>query len=93
MGVAIVTVKIMPKSPDTDLKKIEKEATKLIDKFAGKGGDRKTEIIPIAFGLSSLNMIFVLNESKGSPDPVAEQIAKLKGVQSAEIVDVRRAIG
>lgn len=92
MANAIVTIKIMPESPNVDLKKVEKAATKLIDEFAGEG-DRKCEIKPIAFGLKALEMIFVLDESKGSPDPVAEKIQEIKGVQSAEVVDVRRAIG
>jgi elongation factor 1-beta len=92
MGVAIVTIRVMPESPEIDLKEIEKQAFKLIDDFAGKG-DRKSEIVPVAFGLKALNLMFSVNESKGSPDPVAEKIAELDGVQSAEVTDVRRAIG
>ncbi len=92
MAKAVITVKIMPESPEVDLAKIEEEAKKIITDFAGKG-ETKTEIEPIAFGLKALNIIFVMDESKGSPDPVTEDIAKIKGVNSAEIIDVRRAIG
>jgi len=92
MANAIVTVKIMPSSPDIDLKKLEEEAKKLISSFAGRG-ETKIEIEPIAFGLKALKIIFVMDEKKGSPDPVAEKINELEGVNSAEIVDVRRAIG
>ena len=60
--------------------------------FAGQG-ETKTEIEPIAFGLKALKIIFVMDEAKGSPDPVAEEIVQIKGVNSAEISDVRRAIG
>lgn len=92
MAKAVVTVKIMPESPTVDLSKIEKEAKKEIADFAGKG-ETKTEIEPIAFGLKALKIIFVMDENKGSPDPVAENIARIEGVNSAEIIDVRRAIG
>lgn len=92
MANVIVTVKIMPKSPETDLGKVEKNAKALIVDFAG-AGDTKTEITPIAFGLKSLSIIFVMDESLGGPDPVAEKIAASPGVNSAEVTDVRRAIG
>ena len=92
MANAIVTVKIMPSSPDIDLKKLEKDAKNLIAAFAGKG-ETKAEIEPVAFGLNALKIIFVMDEKKGSPDPVAEKIQILEGVNSAEITDVRRAIG
>ncbi len=92
MANVIITVKIMPESPEADLAKIEEEAKKLIAEFAGEG-ETKSEQVPVAFGLKAINIIFVMDESKGSPDPVAEKIAELEGVNSAEITDVRRAIG
>ncbi|MBU0615684.1 MAG: elongation factor 1-beta [Nanoarchaeota archaeon] len=92
MGTAIVTVKIMPESPEIDLDKIEKTAKEEIKAFAGEG-DTKTEIEPIAFGLKAVKIIFIMDENKGSPDIVAEKIQEIEGVQSAEISDVRRAIG
>jgi len=92
MAKVVITLKIMPKSPEVDLAKIEEMAKKEIEEFAGEG-DTKSEQVPVAFGLKALNIIFVMDESKGSPDPVAEKITTLEGVNSAEIVDVRRAIG
>ncbi len=92
MANAIITVKIMPESPAIDLGKIEEEAKRLIAEFAGKG-ETKSEQEPVAFGLKALKIIFVMDEAKGSPDPVAEKISSLEGVNSAEITDVRRAIG
>ncbi len=92
MANVIITVKIMPESPESDLAKVEEEAKKLIADFAGEG-ETKTSIEPVAFGLKAVNIIFIMDESKGSPDPVAEKIAELEGVNSAEITDVRRAIG
>lgn len=92
MANAIVTVKIMPTSPEVDLKKIEEDAKKVIADFAGEG-DTRASTEPVAFGLSSLSIIFVMDEALGSPDPVAEKIEEFEEVNSAEITDVRRAIG
>jgi elongation factor 1-beta len=92
MGTAVVTLKIMPESPETDLDKITQEVAKLVREFAGER-DTKVTIEPIAFGLKCINFIFVMDEKLGSPDVVAEKIQEVKGVQSAEVSDVRRAIG
>jgi len=92
MANVVVTLKIMPESPEVDLSKIEVEAKKKIEDFAGKG-DTKTEQIPVAFGLKSLNIIFVMDESKGSTEPIEDSVADIEGVKSVEVSDVRRAVG
>ena len=92
MGTAVVTVKVMPESPEIDLEKIQEEVAKIVREFAGDR-DTKASIEPVAFGLKCLNYIFVMDEDLGSPDVVAEKIETLEGVNSAEISDVRRAIG
>ncbi|MFH1174310.1 MAG: elongation factor 1-beta [archaeon] len=92
MAKVIITLKIMPASPDTDLDKLEHEVKKHIEHFAGEG-DMKVEINPIAFGLKELRILFVADESKGGTDSLEEEIGKLEDVNSVEVVDVRRAIG
>lgn len=88
----IVTLKIMPESPEIDLSKVQEVALKHIKEFAGEG-DTKVSEEPIAFGLKSLNIIFIMDESLGSPDALEENIKTISGVQSVEVTDVRRAIG
>jgi elongation factor 1-beta len=92
MAKAIVTIKIMPESPDIDLSKISHLIEEKINAFAGEG-DRKKEIEPIAFGLNALKIIFVMDEKTGSTEPLEKDISGIEGVQSVEVVDVRRAIG
>jgi len=92
MAYAIVTIKIMPESPDVDLDKVAELAEQKIIAYAGDR-DRKKEIEPIAFGLKALNITFVMDEKKGSPEPLEKEISGIEGVQSVEVVDVRRAIG
>ena len=91
MADVIVTLKIMPKSPSADLDKISTDSKKLIAEFKGEVG--KEEVEPIAFGLKALKLMFVMDESIGSTDELEAKISKVKNVQSAEVSDVRRAIG
>lgn len=92
MANAIVTLKIMPVSPETDLKKVEQDAMKEIISF-NHDKETKTEIEPIAFGLSALKIIFVMDEKIGSTEGLEHKISKINGVESVEVTDVRRAIG
>jgi len=92
MAQVVVTIKIMPISPETDLNNIESQAkTKIIDFSQTK--ETKTEQEPIAFGLKAVKIIFVMDENKGSTDSLEENIKKIDGVNSVEVIDVRRAIG
>ena len=92
MARVVVTLKIMPKTPKTDLSVIETRAMEHIRYFAGET-ETKVEKEEVAFGLKALKIIFVMDESKGSTDALEESIKKIKGVNSVEVVDVRRAIG
>ncbi len=92
MAQAVATIKIMPASPEVDLDALEQKIKAEIAAFAGEG-DTRTEIEPIAFGLKAIKITFVIDEAKGSPDPIAEKMETMDEVNSAEIVDVRRAVG
>jgi len=81
----------MPSGVDIDLGKIEEEAKDKIAEFGGEVGKREEE--PVAFGLKALKLIFVMDEGLGSTESLEEQISKIKGVQSVDVVDVRRAVG
>jgi len=92
MASVVVTLKIMPESPDVDLHTIEKKVRHTIETFTDMK-DMKFEIEPIAFGLKALKVIFLTPEDRGSPDEIAEKVSTFEGVNSAEITDVRRAMG
>ena len=91
MANVVLTFKVMPDSPSTDLKKIEEACGHLAKEFGTEIG--KVDIEPVAFGLKALKLFVVLDESKGSPDKLEEQFRSVAGVQSVEVTDVRRAIG
>lgn len=83
----------MPENPEIDMVELEKKAKEKIIEFTKDDGEMKVEIEPVAFGLNALKIIFVMEESLGSPDPLAETIESFDEVTSAEVVDVRRALG
>ena len=92
MAQVVITLKIMPESPEVDLGNIENQAKTKIQDFS-QTQETKTEQEPIAFGLKALKITFVMDESKGSTDSLEEQIKTIPGVNSVEAIDVRRAIG
>ena len=92
MSKVIITLRIMPDSPDVDLNKIEHEVLKKIKQFAGET-EYKKEIEPVAFGLKALKIIFVMDENLGSTDKLENNISSINHVNSVEVIDVRRAIG
>lgn len=92
MANVVVTLKIMPESPDIDLSIITEQALKHIGEFAGPGDTKITEE-PVAFGLKAIKIIFIMDEKLGSTESLEEDISSIEGVQSVETIDVRRAIG
>lgn len=91
MAYVVVTLKIMPESPDVDLEKIQKKAEKEVKNFGGNVG--KVEIEEVAFGLKAINIFFTMDEKQSNTDPLEENVSALDGVNSAQITDIRRAIG
>ncbi|MBU2634218.1 MAG: elongation factor 1-beta [Nanoarchaeota archaeon] len=90
MADIIITFKVMPEDLEVDLKRLEKDITALINEFGEVG---KVEIEKIAFGLEALKFLVVYDENKGSTDFLEDNMRNIDGVNSVEVVDVRRAIG
>lgn len=92
MASIVVTLRIMPEDTKTDLKAMEPKVKKAIEDFCDSTQFKFT-IEPIAFGLKSLNAVFVMDESIGSTDELEKKIENMKGVNSVEVIDVRRSVG
>lgn len=86
-GIAGVKIKIMPKSPSSNIDKIAKSAVEIIEKENGKRVNY--EINPIAFGIKALIVFFQWPEEKGL-DKVETKLKKISEVQSVEMVDIRK---
>jgi elongation factor 1-beta len=91
MAQVYVTLKIMPESPDVDLEILTDKASKLVKEFQGQIVSSSQN--PIAFGLKAIELRFIMEEAKGSTEPLEIQISELAGVSSVDVIDVRRAIG
>lgn len=91
MGNVILTIQIMPVSPEADLKKILEAAKKFAEEY--KYNFAKSEEIPVAFGLKSLNITISYDEKRGGADEYEEKLRGIEGVNSVEVIDARRAFG
>jgi len=92
MATVVVTLKIMPESPEVDLDKLSEDVIVKIKEFAGEC-ETKVEKEAIGFGLSALKVLFTMDEAKGDITPLEEKIKVIEGINSVEVADVRRAIG
>ncbi len=90
MGTALIKIKIMPESPDSNLEDIENNAKTIISKESGEKTTIERE--PIAFGLNAIILTFSRDETLNS-DEMLEKLQKVENVSSAEIIDFRRAFG
>ena len=91
MATVIVTMKVMPVSPDENLDAIKAAASQLIVGFGGTVG--KVDFEPIAFGLKAVVFMFAMDESLGGTEDLEAKMGAIKGVESVQTTDVRRAIG
>lgn len=98
MAVVIVTLKVMPSSPEEALDPIKEASTQLIEGFGGRIGTLRDGSVaikaePVAFGLQALVFMFSVDESLGGTEELEKKIAALPGVSSVQVTDVRRAVG
>lgn len=90
MGTALLRIKLMPTSLEVNLKELEEKAKTVIEK--GKGRNCTFEKEPIAFGLNALIVSFDIDEEQ-ELEPVEEGLRNLKNINSAQVIDMRRAFG
>ena len=90
MGFTAIQLKLMPNSPTSDLKAIEKKAEELINSM------HKTSVgieeQPIAFGLKAIILSFAWNDEL-EIEKLEAELAKIDDVSSSEILDIRKAFG
>jgi len=81
----------MPENLETNLEELKNQIKSKIESFnSGVFNEAKEE--PIAFGLKALIITFALSEDE-EVDSVENEIKKIEGVSSVELIDYRRAIG
>ncbi|MEK6926320.1 MAG: elongation factor 1-beta [Nanoarchaeota archaeon] len=90
MGIALIKMKIMPESLDSDLNKIKIKIQKILVEKGARGIGFEER--PIAFGLKALISSFNIDESE-ELDPIEQAISKIPHVKSAQVEDMRRGLG
>ncbi len=92
MAKVIVTFKVMPDNPDSDLEDIKSKLKDAIANFGGTINGVMSEE-PVAFGLNAVKVSFSYDENKGTTDDLEEALTKEDEIQSVEVVSVGRAMG
>ncbi len=92
MAKAIITFKLMPESPEVDLESIKKEVQE-IARDEGAIGQMQVKEEPIAFGLKAVLVMAMYDVEDADFDAIAEKMAKIEGVQSAEVAKMDLALG
>ena len=90
MGTSAVQYRLMPENLDIDLKELTKKAKAKIEEMGGKFAASEEQ--PIAFGLKALLISLAYPEAKDI-DELGNELEKIEGVSSLEMVDYRRALG
>jgi translation elongation factor aEF-1 beta len=90
MGTALIKIKLMPISPESNLDEIKQKAKLILEEKKGK--HPKFEEEAIAFGLKAVIAGFQLDEND-ELDPIEEELKKIENVSSVQVIDMRRAIG
>jgi elongation factor 1-beta len=85
----VVTFNIMPKSVEIDLNSLSEKIKTILLKH---GEFVSSELKPVAFGLKSIEIMAIFDESKGSTEPIENEISKLEGINSVKVTDVRRTV-
>ncbi len=83
----VVRLRIMPENPDVDLEKIRKEASSVINKT---GKVHSIETTPIAFGISALDVVFLLNDAAGGMEEIEKKLSKVSGVGEVSVGEISR---
>jgi len=89
-GIVAVIIKIMPKSPETDLEAIKENAKEVMESEGAQ--NISFEERDIAFGLKAVMLKMAWPEEK-STDLIETKLSELENVSSATIEDYRRAFG
>lgn len=92
MGKAIITFKIMPGDAGVDLKPISEQA-QTIARDNGSIGDMVVEEKPVAFGLKAVMVKAMYDVDGNDFDAIAEKMAKIENVQTAEVAGMDIPLG
>jgi len=86
-GINGAKYKLMPTSPEIDLKVIEEDAKKIVENFGGK--NKEYSIEPVAFGLKAVIVFFYYPDDKNAEE-LENKLSKIENVASVQLIDMRK---
>jgi len=89
MGEVAAQIKIMPNSPDADLKNL---STRIEAQVARHGRIHSCEVKPIAFGLKALLITIIVKDEAGGTEALEEALSEINEVESVQVVAVTRML-
>jgi elongation factor 1-beta len=89
MAEVAVQLKIMPSSPDIDLKILSDEIASRVAQF---GRIHSSEESPIAFGLTALLLTVIIEDKEGGTEALETSISEIDAIESVQAVAVTRMI-
>ncbi len=92
MANAIVTFKIIPADAETDLEPIKDSAKKIAEE-AGSKGNMLVNDEPLAFGLKCVIVKAMYEVEGGDFEGIANKMAEIENVQSAEMAGMDLPLG
>jgi translation elongation factor aEF-1 beta len=90
MGKMLAIMDVSPEGVEVNLEELKESIKKTIESFEAELGEIKEE--ELAFGLKKLKVVIITNEEENL-DNLTDKVKSIDGIKSAEVVDVRRAIG
>ena len=85
MGKVAMTYRLMPESTDFDFSGIDRVIKSKLPGGSELGDGR---IVPIAFGLSSFEVMIVAEDREGASDSVEKALQDIKGIRSVESIEI-----
>ncbi len=89
VGEVAVQIKVMPDSPEVDLKKLRDRIKSTV---SDSGRMYACEVQPIAFGLKALLVTFIVEDKEGGSEALEEAISNVDDVESVQVVAVTRML-
>jgi len=85
MAEVIVGLKVLPKTVEVDLDKLEEKIKKAID-------PEKISREPIAFGLVALHVVKIVPDAGGQIDELENKLKAIEEVGEVEVIGVTRSL-
>lgn len=83
MGRVVITFRLMPEGPETDVGKIQEKVSEILGEKL-----KSVQSKPFAFGLDALYIVAAVPDEKGIVDKLESSLAEIEGVQGVETIGV-----